>query len=742
VPDYRAWRLAALSFAALLSGCGGSGGDGDANIELVGLDARPANATCLAGPAPTSIAVIESPLPVAFPNLTFNNAVGLYQVPGDDSRWFVLEQGGSVRVFDNVQNVANHTEYIGVSVTIGGGEGGLLGLAFHPDFRTNGEVFLSYTFDDPADNPDQGLQSYISRFTAANPDDSTLPNTSREDLLVLDQPASNHNGGGIAFGPDGYLYIGFGDGGGGDDQYLNAQNTDTLLGSMLRLDVDNVPIGASYGIPPDNPFAASSGCGDAGCREIYAWGLRNPWRWSFDRQTGDLWLGDVGQGQLEEVDRIERAGNYGWPEREGTRNYCPSPHVCGFAGLIDPVTEYGRSLGITVTGGYVYRGAAIPELQGRFLFGDHDSGRIWAIQYDNQGNALPIDQLELANNTSLSISSFGEGNDGELYVLDRGGNGRIHQIVQSSGTGTSNPPARLLSATGCVEPGNPSQPTVGMIPFDINVAFWSDNALKQRWMALPDGQTIAVGDDGDWSFPEGSVLMKHFRLGGTLIETRLLKHHEGGEWAGYTYEWNDAGTDATLVIGGKSKTIDDQQWYFPSGSDCLRCHTQSAGRSLGSETAQMNRDVVYPGTGRRAYQLTTLDAIGLFDGPLGGLPDDHARLPDPDDTDNDVTDRARAYLHVNCAQCHRPNGPVPVNIDFRYDTAFAETNLCDVAPTRGDVGIANARRLAPGEPQRSEMLARMSRRDAVAMPPLASNIADPLGVGLIEDWIESLKACP
>jgi uncharacterized repeat protein (TIGR03806 family) len=658
--------------------------------------------------------------------------VGLYQAPGDNSRWFVIEQGGSVRVFDNVQNVASHTEYISIAVT-SGGERGLLGMAFHPDFQTNGEVFFSFTV---------GLQSFISRFTAVNPNDNTLPIASREDLLVVDQPDTNHNGGGIAFGPGGYLYIGLGDGGGGDDQYRNAQNTDTLLGSMLRIDVDNVPMGASYGIPPDNPFAASTGCGDAGCPEIYAWGLRNPWRWSFDRQTGDLWLGDVGQSQLEEVDRIERGGNYGWPEREGTRNYCPNLHTCSFVGLIDPVTEYGRALGITVTGGYVYRGMAIPELHGRFLFGDHDSGRIWAVQYDNQGNALPIDQLELAS-TGLSISSFGEGNDGELYVLDRGGSGQIHQIVASTGTGTSNPPATLLSATGCVDPGDPAQPAAGLIPFDINVAFWSDNALKQRWMALPDGRTIEVQDDGDWLFPEGSVLMKHFRVDGKLIETRLLKHHDGGEWAGYTYEWNAAGTDAGLITGGKTKAIGvDQQWYFPSGSDCLRCHTQAAGRSLGPETAQMNRDIVYPSTGTRAYQLSTLDAVGLFATALGGGPGDHPRLPEPDDTDNDLTDRARAYLHANCAQCHRPNGPAPVNIDFRYGTAFADMNLCDVAPTRGDVGIANARRLAPGEPQRSEMLARMSRRDATAMPPLASNVVDAVGVGLIEVWIASIDVCP
>ena len=405
------------------------------------------------------------------------------------------------------------------------------------------------------------------------------------------------------------------------------------------------------------------------------------------------------------------------------------------------MTEYPQALGVSVTAGFVYRGAAIPELQGRLVFADHATGRIWGLNFDNQGNALPIAE-QLLLDTGFFISSFGQASDGELYFLDRqAAGGSIHRIVAGGGTAT-NPPATLLSATGCVDPDDPAQPTAGLIPFDTNVAFWSDNAIKQRWMALPDGAAIEVQDDGDWSFPVGSVLMKHFRVGGTLIETRLLKHHEGGEWAGYTYEWNDAGTDADLVTGGKTKAVGGQQWYFPSGSDCLRCHTVAAGRSLGPETAQMNRDLVYPSTGTRAYQLTTLDAIGVFESSLGGTPDDHPRLPEPDDTDNDLTDRARAYLHANCAQCHRPNGPAPVNIDFRYDTAFAATNLCDVLPTRGDVGIANARRLAPGDPARSEMLARMSRRDADAMPPLASNIADAVGAALVEDWIESLAVCP
>ncbi len=722
-----------------LSGCqgtndaGNGNGGGDPEPEMVGLNARPVNTGCLAGPAPTSDAVItvEEAYPAAtFPNQSFAFPVGLLQ--GPDGNWYVLEQGGLVRTFDPA-NPNAVTTYIDLTsrVDFGGGtdESGLLGMAFHPDFLNNGQFFLSYTGSNG-----NGFQSFVSRFDAGNRDPAV-----RVDILVVDQPAGNHNGGQIGFGPDGYLYVGLGDGGGGNDQFGNAQDTDTLLGAMLRLDVDNVPMGATYGIPPDNPFASSSAqCGDAGCPEIFAWGLRNPWRWNFDRQTGDLWLGDVGQDEWEEVDRIERGGNYGWPEREGA--HCNVGNNCEVAGLIDPVTEYPQALGVSVSAGFVYRGSAIPELQGRLVFADHATGRIWALDYDDQGNALPIAEQQLLD-TNLFIASFGLADDGELYLLDRRSDGAIHRIVGGGGMAT-NPPPALLSATGCVEPGVPAQPAAGLIPYDLNVAFWSDNALKQRWMALPDGQTIVRQADGDWSFPPGSVLIKHFRVGGELVETRLLKHHDGGEWAGYTYEWNDAGTDATLVTGGKTRALAAQQWYYPSSSDCLRCHTEAAGRSLGPETAQMNRAIVYPSTGIRAYQLSTLDAIGVFDTPLGGMPEDHPRLPEPDQPGNALAERARAYLHTNCSQCHRPNGPVPVDIDLRFDTALEDTLLCDVPPTRGDVGITDARRVAPGEPQRSELLARIGRRDADAMPPLGSNVVDALGVGLIEDWIAGLGACP
>ena len=515
-----------------------------------------------------------------YPSLSFDQPLGLLQAPGDDTRWFVVEQPGRVLVFVNDPSTTNSSVFADITARVdsGPGEAGLLGLAFHPNFALNGEVFVSYT------RSGSPLVSYVSRFRSQD-GGQTLDTTQEEVILTVDQDFGNHNGGNIAFGPDGLLYIGMGDGGSGGDPNERAQDTGNLLGAMLRIDVDGV---APYAIPPDNPFVANASCASGDCPEIYAWGLRNPWRWSFDSATGRLSLGDVGQNTWEEVDIIELGGNYGWDCREGAHDFelagCPA------GGLIDPVAEYDHSLGNSITGGYVYRGTALPALQGRYLFGDFGSGRLWGLEENGSGG---YDRLELLA-SNLGISSFGQGLDGEVYVVDYFGGG-LHQIVDGGGgAGTGVEP--LLSDTGCVDTADATQPATGLIPYRVNAAFWSDAAVKQRWMAVPDGQTIAIGADGDWDFPAGSVLLKHFELGGRRVETRLFMRHPDGVWAGYSYEWNPAGSDAELVVGGKTANINGQDWIFPSSGECLLCHTAAAGFSLGLETQQLNSELQYPST--------------------------------------------------------------------------------------------------------------------------------------------------
>jgi len=352
-----------------------------------------------------------------FPQLPgFVSTVLALQAPGDASRWYVVEQSGTVRVFDNDPNVATSSVFVDLTARVDDGpsEAGLLGMAFHPDFASNGFVFLSYTRNLGT------LESVVARYTVSG---SVLDASSEVILLTVAQPFGNHNGGHIAFGPDGFLYIGLGDGGGAGDPEENGQDTTTLLGSLLRIDVDQA---APYAIPPGNPFAGNTECvGGVGlqpCPEIYAWGFRNPWRWSFDRQTGDLWVGDVGQNLWEEVDRVEAGLNYGWDEREGAHCFEP-PADCSTAS-VDPITEYGHDSGDgSITGGHVYRGTAFTALQGFYVFGDFISGRIRSVAATSVQGTLPDLLLDSPHN----ISSFAEGADGEVYVLSYGG--RLYRVV-------------------------------------------------------------------------------------------------------------------------------------------------------------------------------------------------------------------------------------------------------------------------------------------------------------------------
>jgi uncharacterized repeat protein (TIGR03806 family) len=736
--------LVAAGCRSSSSGGGSTGNPPNPPNPSVGLDQRPSNLTCVA-PALNSGAGGTIALTEAFPSLpdTLSQPLAMLQAPGDSSRWFVLEKTGRVRVFQNTPNVsAFDTDFINLATSFpafnDAGEGGLLGMAFHPNYATNGYVYLSWTEDGPSGSP---LVSIVARFTSNN-GGLTLDSGSRTVIISANQPYTNHNGGQITFGPgDGFLYFGLGDGGSGGDPQNHAQDTTDVLGAMLRIDVDGT---APYTIPSDNPFFTTPGAkcpadhtSTANCPEIYAWGLRNPWRWSFDRDTDELWLGDVGQGAREEIDRIQRGGNYGWNCREGRIAYSGAPASCSAAtGFTEPVHDYPRTEGTSVTGGYVYRGAALPALAGRYVFSDYGSGRIWRLNDNGAGSYTAAQLLD----TSLSISSFGEDNAGELYVVDIAG-GDLYRITDGGGAPSGPPVATQLSATGCVSQQNPAQPASGLIPYAVAAPFWSDSAVKERWLALPNGTNLQVQADGDFVFPPGSVLMKHFRLGTTLAETRLFMRHPDGTWAGYSYEWNAQQTDATLVQGGKTAMVAGQNWIFPSGNDCLTCHTAAAGFALGLETAELNNNFMYASTGRTANQLLTLDTIGMFSAPLGN-PSTHPQLADPTDTTASLSARARAYLHTNCAQCHRAGGPTPSSIDLRYGTLLQNTAACDAIPQSGDLGLgADARIIAPGNPSLSVLLARMNRRDANAMPPLASSVIDQAGVTLISDWIASLTGC-
>ncbi len=332
-----------------------------------------------------------------------------------DARLYVSERGGRIMA---IAADGRATLFGDLSAKIiAGGERGLLGLAFHPDYQHNRRLFVDYTR--AGAGADAG-DTVIAELRAS-PDGARIDAARERILLIVDQPAANHNGGQLAFGADGYLYIGFGDGGGGGDPFGNGQRTDALLGSILRIDVDAPPAkGKAYAIPPDNSSAAGGGA-----PEVWAKGLRNPWRFSFDREKSQIWIGEVGQGTYEEIDRAPATSggmNYGWPILEG--NHCFEAATCQPPrGYQPPITEYTHADGCSVTGGYVYRGTAQPGLAGFYLFGDYCSGNLWAIRADAAAPAGSTVAPQLALATGLAISSFGDGVDGELYLTDLAGGG-------------------------------------------------------------------------------------------------------------------------------------------------------------------------------------------------------------------------------------------------------------------------------------------------------------------------------
>src|SRR5262245_53014185 len=703
-------RLAVLALAAaILAACGSGSGSTRTSFGFP-LDA----------PAPTSLAVAP-----AFPHLLFARPVFATHCGDGSDRVFVVEQGGRILVFGNDRTTASARVFLDIRdrVTASSGELGLLGLAFAPDYAQSGVFYVDYTTANP-------LQTRVARYrVSADPD--VADRASEQIVLSVAQPFTNHNGGMLAFGPDGMLYVALGDGGSAGDPLDHAQDLGTLLGSLLRID----PAGAAtYAIPADNPFVGTNGARG----EIWAYGLRNPWRFSFDRQTGELWLGDVGQGAREEIDVITRGGNYGWNVYEGDLPF-DNPGNLPPGSFVPPLHDYGRTAGATVIGGYVYRGTALPELRGDYVFGDYISGRIWSLR--RAGAAVVVTHVaDVADPVS-----FGEDERGELLVVSHGG--ALHRLVTAVPSAPTFP--RTLSATGLFTDLATLQPAAGLVEYEVNAPFWSDGAQKRRWIGSPL-QPIAWDPEAPWSLPVGAVLVKHFELelrpgdatSRVRLETRVLVREVAGV-AGYTYRWNAAGTDADLLGGRADATFEvldanapggvrTQTWTFPSAPDCRKRHTPAAGPGLGIRTGQLRRSVA------GHDQLAQLGSSGVlrdYDAQDSAIA---APWPDPADTNADLDARAHSWLATNCAQCHLPGGPAPTTFDLRFTTPLAATGLLDALPQRGDLGISNARLVAPGDHARSVLWERLRRRDAFAMPPLGSHEVDPLGQALIAQWIDGL----
>jgi glucose/arabinose dehydrogenase len=463
-------------------------------------------------------------LQIAFPNLSFSRPVDL-QHPGDGTnRIFVVEQPGVIKVFENNANVTAAQTFLDIKdrVNDSGNEEGLLGLAFHPDYKNNGYFYVNYTAIPPR-------RTVIARYRVSANNPNKADSTSELILLTFEQPFSNHNGGQLAFGPDGHLYIATGDGGSGGDPQNNGQSLQTLLGKILRIDVNNPTGDKNYGIPSDNPFV---GAGNR--EEIYAYGLRNPWRMSFDPATQWLWAGDVGQNSFEEIDIIKKGENYGWRIMEGNSCFNPSSG-CNMAGLVKPIIVYGRSLGASVTGGYVYRGSKVPELIGAYIYADFVSGRIWALRYDGMNSPNNIELMD----TNLNISSFGIDKNFELYICSF--DSRIYRFrpTASSVDDSGNGPKSIQLAQNYPNPfgndvlsramGNPGTTIEYTLTQNAAVELRVYNVQGQLVRTLvSEGKTAGRKffrwdgrNDAGQTLPSGAYFYR-LKIGNDFVETKRL----------------------------------------------------------------------------------------------------------------------------------------------------------------------------------------------------------------------------
>jgi uncharacterized repeat protein (TIGR03806 family) len=702
----------------------------------------------MGSPYPLPLLEVEE----AFPHLKFAFPVDIKTARDGSDRIFVVNQNGYVHVFPNRSDVTSAKIFLDLSEHVGRGffEEGLLAVTFHPKFKENGELFVYYSV--------KPLATRLSRLRVSKDDPDRADPASEEILLQVEQPYWNHNSGSIEFGPDGYLYVSFGDGGAAHDPHGNGQNPAAYLGKILRIDVDNRAgnrkvEGKTYSVPADNPFVDREGV----LPEIWALGFRNPWKMTFDRKTGDLWMADVGQDTWEEVNIVRRGGNYGWNVREGGQPF-PSKVTPFSKDLVDPVWAYDHSEGKSITGGSIYRGTALPEIEGWYLCADWLSGNIWGLDWDGER----VVQSPRIVAERFSVTAFGEDQNGEILFLaheelapivhSRTTYGKIYRFRRAPKPDVAYPPfPTQLSGTGLFTSVKDMVPVPGLIPYEVNVPLWSDHAGKDRYVALPASGKVVFYDKGRWEFPVGTVTVKTFHLeqvrgkpeSARRLETRLMVRSPRG-WAGYTYVWNDAQTEATLIQSSLEKAYKvrdgdkeiDQTWYFPSRDDCVSCHSKPKKSVLGLETAQLNREIEHGGV--RENQLALLDRLGVFTVPLPRPHGDLRAFPDWDDKAASAQSKARAYLDANCSVCHTPGGPSMSQIDLRHDTPLEKTGLVNSVPSVFTLGPEGTRLVLPGNAELSEIVHRINARGFAQMPPLSTKLVDSEAVAVVRQWIESL----
>lgn len=733
----------------------------------------------------------------AFPNLTFIDPLAMLELP-EKNEFLIAGLQGHIWKFQNSSEVSEKKLLLDLSSNIAGfTDGGLLGIVLHPEFgQTNSPnseyLYVTYRYtpvkEDRIASPEVNGYLRLSRFHLSLEADQIDPSTEYVMMQIFDRH-DYHSAGDMFFGSEGFLYIALGDEGSKENTLATQQIDKWLFSGLLRIDVDKKggdishpirkqpldiappPSGwpssftQGYYIPNDNPWLDPNG---SILEEFYAIGLRNPHRIFYDRIANEIWIGEVGQGRSEEINIVEKGDNLQWPYMEGNYRRVPRPDSI-LGREKSPLFSYDRNFGGCIIGGLVYRGSLYPELQGKYIFADFNVHTVHTLQKDSAGGEPVIEFLLSMPNENPrpkdGPASFFADSQGSIYILNlfdtKQDGGTIQKIVRTEET-VPDPPS-TLSALGIFSDLQTLKTVPGIIPYELNVPFWSDGARKRRWIALAnDGnfdtssEKIFFEEEENWGFPPGTVTIKHFdmpsyerdSLKWIKLETRLMVFTSDRKAYGVTYRWNDEGTEAYLIdintqeqreleiqlAGGGSRS---QTWTFPARQQCMQCHTAQAAYALGLKTRQLNKLIKHPSNGELINQLSYWSSLGIFRNEMAA-PTKLPQLADLKDEQTSLTMRIRSYLDANCANCHQPNG-VDAAFDARSATALYDQHIINTLSLSRNSSDSSYI-IKPGSIHESEIWLRDASKASNRMPPIGTHLNDVEYLIKLKAWILKLDS--